>query len=379
LDEVYNEGGEVLLLDAGDLFGQRKRIDQEQTRFLCEVTGSFGYDAIGLGEFDLNYGLKFLREMIEKNDLPFTNANVRDPESGETILPPYLLVERAGITFGICSVLDPEQRIITMAAKEPDLEVADPVATLRELVPQLREEADTVILLSHLGDRKTEEILREVTGIDIAVVGHSYRSFNSERVIGETALLSAVYEGRYIGRADVELDREGVVQAFSVEVVGLDESIADNPVMAEKVEQFKKHLEEFRLSLRGDHQPTLGSAKEEFLGERSCRKCHQDIWAKLRDSGHQSAFASLGEKGQAYNPDCLVCHVTGYLYKGGYDDRPPYNRLANVQCEACHGYGTQHARDDSWARLARESCVACHDEENSPEFQFAPYWERIQH
>ena len=44
------------------------------------MTGEMGYDAIGLGERDLNYGLPFLKEMIEKYDLPFTNANVRDCE-----------------------------------------------------------------------------------------------------------------------------------------------------------------------------------------------------------------------------------------------------------------------------------------------------------
>ena len=66
------------------------------------------------------------------------------------------MVERGGVRFGIVSVLDPAQRIITMTAR--DQEEYDggpiPVATLRELVPRVREETDTIILLGHLGDAK---------------------------------------------------------------------------------------------------------------------------------------------------------------------------------------------------------------------------------
>ena len=34
--------------------------------------------------------------MIDKHDLPFINANVRDAETGELILPEYKIVERSG-------------------------------------------------------------------------------------------------------------------------------------------------------------------------------------------------------------------------------------------------------------------------------------------
>jgi len=367
------------LVDGGDLFGRRQTNEKEQTKFLCEVTGSFGWDAIGLGEYDLNYGLTFLREMIETYNLPFTCANVRTAETKELILPPYLIIERGGVRFGIISVLDPGLTIETMSPNDPAFEVTDPIAALRTLIPQVRQEAETILLLSHMGDQASETLLKEVEGIDIAVIGHYYRKWDQERVIGDTVALSAVYEGRYMGRADLDIDSDGVVQSVEVEVTALDDKVADDPVMLEKIEQFKKHLEEFRLSLRAKYPQVKGSEHEQFLTERSCRTCHQDIWELLKGSAHQAAFTSLGKKGQSYNPDCLVCHVVGYQYKNGYDDRPPNNRLVNVQCEACHGYGTLHRRNGKWKQEAVESCVTCHDEENSPNFDYATYWEKIKH
>ncbi|NTV04484.1 hypothetical protein HGA89_06210, partial [bacterium] len=141
----------------------------------------------------------------------------------------------------------------------------------------------------------------------------------------------------------------------------------------------KQKLELARLAARGPYQPVQGSADEKFLTERECRKCHQATWELLRTTPHAAALGTLARKGQSDSPECLVCHTTGYVFIGGYDDRPPGNQLANVQCEACHGYGTEHSRDGKWAARARASCVTCHDQQNSPNFDYETYWEKIKH
>jgi len=367
------------MLDGGDLFGNRSRNDQHQTTFLCEVTGDLGYDAIGLGERDLNYGLAYLREMIAKYELPFTSANVRDT-TGTLLLPEYLVVERGGIRFGIVSVLDPAMRIVTMNGEDGLYAVADPVATLREVIPRLREEAQTIVLVGHLGEATTETVLREVRGIDIAVVGHTYRNLSAERVIEDTILLSSAYEGRYVGRADIFVQQtDGKVMAVDVQTTGLDEAVADDPAMLERVNGYKDRLAQFNEAKRSAYPRTYGSAQENFLADRTCKECHEDAWQSYIASGHYRAYATIRRAGQSDEPECLSCHTTGYQYKNGYADETPYNRLINVQCEACHGYGTEHARDGRWGAQAKDSCVACHDEANSPNFDYASYWEQIRH
>ncbi len=381
LDEVWNEGNPVLMIDAGDLFGNRARMMREQTRFVCEITSEFGYDAIGLGDADLNYGLPFLREMIDTYHLPFTSANVRLPDSGDLLLPEFLLIERGGVTFGICSVLDPKLTITTMSAKEEIFQVDDPAETLRGLIPRMHKAgAETIILLSHMGDAGTEAILAEVQGVDICLAGHSRRPYRTERILHKAALIAASYEGRYMGRLNGHFTADtGDLKAFDIVVTELNDKVADDPVMLERINAFKLHLEEFRILARGEYQQTLGSADDAFLTDRECRKCHQEVWETLRASAHNAALSTLAHKGQGDAPECLVCHTTGYVWIGGYDDRPPANRLRNVQCEACHGYGTAHRRDGTMRQDARNSCVTCHDLENSPEFNYETYWEKIAH
>lgn len=369
----------MLLVDAGGLFGQRNKLDRDQTRFVCEVTAGFDYDAIGLGQADLNYGVGFLREMMEKNRLPFTNANVRDKATGQLLLPPWLVVQKGGVRFGIVSVLDPAEPFITMTAQDEAYQVDDPVATLRTVIPELRKQAQTIVLLSHLDLPRTESLLKEVSGVDVAVVGHTHQALPGDRVVGKTVMLAAGFEGRTIGRLSGEFGRDGVMQGFQVKLIELDEKIADDAATLEKVTQLKQKLEEARQSLRGRHQQVRGSATEQFLTQYECRKCHADIYAKLEGSRHNAALASLARKGMSQEPDCLACHTTGYEFKGGYDEKPPANRLMNVQCEACHGYGSLHRRDGRWKAEARGTCVACHDQKNSPKFDFATYWEKIRH
>jgi len=380
MDKLWQENKPLLNLDAGDVFGPRTQNEREQTRFLCEVLGSFGLDAIGLGEQDLNYGLEFLREMMTQHGLPFISANVRETKTGQLILPEYRIVERNGVKYGITSVLDPQQQILTLTGGEGQFTVDDPVATLRGLLPRLRKEAECVVLLSHMGETGTEKLLNEMQGIDICVIGHSFRNLETERVINDVAVFGSAYEGRFIGRANLFVEEStGRVMAIDVGIIDFDDKAPEDADVLARVEKFKQDLLAFKDARRAAYPRIHGSEKEQFLGDRSCFSCHEDAWQAYAASGHRRAYTSLRKDGQSSEPDCLVCHTTGYQYKNGYSEESPFNKLVNVQCEACHGYGTTHARDGKWRLQARNSCVACHDQENSPEFDYQTYWEKIKH
>ena len=55
----------------------------------------------------------------------------------------------------------------------------------------------------------------------------------------------------------------------------------------------------------------------------------------------------------------------------------------NVNCEACHGPGSEHSKNIEvktlGGRIDATTCVRCHDPDNSPQFQFEKYWPRIEH
>jgi hypothetical protein len=115
-----------------------------------------------------------------------------------------------------------------------------------------------------------------------------------------------------------------------------------------------------------------------YRGESYCATCHTtgpggDQAVAWSASGHAGALATLTAIGQDQNPFCLACHTVGSmgldanpaLNNGGYDETA-VARLANVQCENCHGPGSDHpGTGGNFTPLPitidASLCAGCHD------------------
>ena len=117
-----------------------------------------------------------------------------------------------------------------------------------------------------------------------------------------------------------------------------------------------------------------------YTGVEECTSCHQPFVEKWENTRHARAFASLEEVGKVLDPECVVCHVVGFREKGGFFTIGTTPGLANVQCESCHGIGRKHLTDYLPMNPVTEmTCLKCHTEENSPEFDYPAYLEKIKH
>jgi hypothetical protein len=119
-----------------------------------------------------------------------------------------------------------------------------------------------------------------------------------------------------------------------------------------------------------------------FVGDKKCAECHREAYEKLSTTPHQRAIRSLKKTHDEYDPECVRCHVTGWATEGGFLDFETTPDHVNVNCEACHGPGAQHSKDQSKTpagRVDANTCLRCHDPDNSPHFDFEKYWPRIEH
>ena len=145
----------------------------------------------------------------------------------------------------------------------------------------------------------------------------------------------------------------------------------------------------------------------------ACSICHADQAEDWAATAHASMFSRAidGEVSDHYGPDCVSCHVTGFnnrpeAVNGGFDDLareagwtlpeeltagnwedmvaefPQVAKLANVQCESCHGPGAAHAGaggDPSKIGVGLDygTCAQCHAED--PYHVFPQQWEVSAH
>ena len=80
-----------------------------------------------------------------------------------------------------------------------------------------------------------------------------------------------------------------------------------------------------------------------FTGSEDCRRCHEYEYDKWNMKAHADALASLKKVGSDRDPECVVCHVVGMEYEGGYITEEKTPHLKDVGCENCHGPGSEHA------------------------------------
>ncbi len=113
----------------------------------------------------------------------------------------------------------------------------------------------------------------------------------------------------------------------------------------------------------------------------SCSGCHRDRMASWSFDAHARSLESLITSKKADNPECVGCHTTGFGQAGGFaavDDKA-IGAFRDVQCEACHGPMKGHTgRSGPHSRPVTEAtCRGCHDEANSPKFDYSTYLSKI--
>ncbi|MEW6050526.1 MAG: cytochrome c family protein [Candidatus Zixiibacteriota bacterium] len=138
--------------------------------------------------------------------------------------------------------------------------------------------------------------------------------------------------------------------------------------------------------------PAAEKAKAAYVGAEKCKMCHKAEYEAWSTTKHAKAFEALKPEEQA-KPECTKCHVTGATAEG--------TALNGVQCEACHGAGSEYKKPTimskaKWAadpaaykKMAVEAgliypveanCVKCHTKEgnvNFKEFTFATMKDKV--
>ena len=122
-----------------------------------------------------------------------------------------------------------------------------------------------------------------------------------------------------------------------------------------------------------------------YRGAAYCATCHNggtggDQYSSWSGHAHATALESLADIGQAANANCTVCHTVGTygiapdtlhtIANGGFDETTVH-RLAGVQCENCHGPGSEHPQSDFGSvaiTMEPGMCGSCHTDEHHPTY-----------
>jgi hypothetical protein len=351
-----------------------------------DVMGSLGYDVVNVTPVDLNYGVEALKQKAAETKLTLVSANLQRKSTGKLVFDPYVVRHVKGIRLGFMGVMEEGEALSPLTTEGDDLEVVPAADAVTLLLPELRAKSDVVVLFSHLTQRKTQQLVDEIKGIDLAVSGKDgFVNFKPTEIgtdsTGKTLVLEAGERGKYLGALTFVVSEHGKILRYTHEAHSLDKNVKDDSSMTAQVAALKERLKEARKreaveQVVGQPTPASATPHEKFLGAQVCARCHQAEYNSWKDSKHAHSLATLEAKAMDQSAECLKCHVTGYSQPTGY---PALEELGTVSCEQCHSQGTLHGDKTFVARPSAESCVACHDQKNSPHFEYKSYWAKIHH
>ena len=216
--EVAEQGGHVLLLSAGDINTGIPESDMLDAEPDFRLMSMIGYDAMTLGNHEFDKPRSVLLKQKEWATFPFLAANIVKKDSGETLFEPYIIKEFDGLKVAIFGLTTEETPILTFPEYTADLKFTSVIETAKTLVPKLREEADIVIALTHLGFFEDSgggykspgdlKLAKDVPGIDVIVGGHSHTELKEAQVVNNTLIVQAGEWSQNVGRLDLKIDTD---------------------------------------------------------------------------------------------------------------------------------------------------------------------------
>ncbi len=243
VNRIRAEEKYVILLDAGDTLHGTNLVNLFFGKPAVATMNRLGVDAMVVGNHDFNFGIDVLAIRAEEAKFPILGANVRC-KTGEPVLflPPYIIIERGGLTIGVIGLVTEETPLVTHPKNVEGLEFLDPVTVTQQIVEQLEPKVDLIILLTHLSVAEEEAVLRKVPGIAVVVSGHIHQEWviRSEE-FGHAIRVQAGEHGRVLGRLDITVVN-GIVTSFRHEFLPISPAIEKDPAIDAILTPFRDAL-----------------------------------------------------------------------------------------------------------------------------------------
>ena len=134
--------------------------------------------------------------------------------------------------------------------------------------------------------------------------------------------------------------------------------------------------DENRKRFTGVHAPAPAPGQPSYAGMEACADCHEEAVVFWEGTVHQRAYETLVSANKQFDLSCVNCHVTAFRQPGG-SEVVENHRLQDVQCEQCHGPGSQHVADPTTENISLhapiQACLTCHTPEHSDTFDYQAY------
>jgi hypothetical protein len=364
-----------LIIDTGSLVKSSSEQDLIKFRIIVEAFSLLDYNLVNLSEedFQIAHNLGLLDNPIVGFISPY--------DSGEKIAGRFQ------------SQYSLNGKNITVSVLTIDLETS-PIEQIRAFFsPQPAQQGFNILIVNRC-DSAIRSSIAEVGTVDCLICPAE----SDEPIIisdpSERPLVFSVGRfGRYVAELKIYPSDEnctgskevlyslknGISLAFSA--IPVTEDLPQQQALIDLYKSYQQLLKESDLLERYPRfnlPPGL-----EYVGSESCKYCHFFEYEICSDYAHAHAYATLEKVGSQFDPECIICHVIGFEYEGGFYSEQATPHFKNVGCENCHGPGSRHVVTYGLEKTVgpKYDCIDCHTPDHSTEYagNEKEYMEKINH
>jgi len=241
----------LLVLDAGDVFSLDLSFSQDEASLTFDSFSLTGLDVLTPGEMEFVFGLPFLESLVMNAEFDVVCANlVRTGDGSRVFGRAYTVKElEGGIKVAITGILD-DKLLFPSYIDRSGFKVLLAGQVLDQIVPDMKREADLLILLAHIGIEKSRSLAAEIPEFDMIVVGHGQPMIKSLESVGNTLILAAGSIGKNIGRVDLRVTGKGEYSVSRLRVEPLKDDIVIHEGVVDLFREYGIALTEKELKKR---------------------------------------------------------------------------------------------------------------------------------
>jgi 2',3'-cyclic-nucleotide 2'-phosphodiesterase (5'-nucleotidase family) len=205
---IRDEGIRPLIFDAGDALAigrpgdqkERKKA-QKRAEFILKLYETMGYDAVNIGDTDLQLGVNYLKALQKHSPIRLLSANLKDKRTNQVVFSPYILKEVNGSKIGIIGLMSGNSRLNVIERRTSYI-VEDPVKAASAAVNAGLSKCDIIIALAHLDSSEIESLAQHVPRFSV-IIGGENRTYMDARMINRSLWVQTDAFGSQIGKLGI--------------------------------------------------------------------------------------------------------------------------------------------------------------------------------
>lgn len=276
-DAIRAEGGNVIVVDAGDQFQGSLFYTTYKGAAEAEFMEGIGFDVMAVGNHEFDDGPEGLAAFLDKVSFPVISGNTDVSQNNLLAgrVQNHVVLEVGGEKVGIISALATDT--VDTASPGPSVIFQDEIDSLSADVAALEAEGVTKIIgLTHVGIVKDLEIAAAVPGLDAVVGGHSHTLLSASDpkragaypvwVDGQNGALVPVVQayayGKYVGHLVLTFDDAGNLKFAEGDTILLDASVTPDPEIEARVAEMAAPIEELKNKVVAEATADIDGSRE---------------------------------------------------------------------------------------------------------------------